>query len=57
MTEADKIRSMTDEQLADFLGYECPFCINSSTNGGVCNLDCEAGVLSWLGKVHTAGGA
>ena len=48
MTNADRIRQMTDEEIAEWLtdGHEqCDFCANN-----LCDFDsdCVHGVLKWL---------
>ena len=46
MTNADKIRQMTDEELAEWLD-ECAGC-NICTKHPVCDIDCFHGYLEWL---------
>lgn len=54
MTNGDKIRSMTDEELANILelhgclgkGYRCPEW--DSGCEGVCRYACQEGFLKWL---------
>ena len=53
MTNADSIRSMTDEELAKLIADDWCELINCESvlfcNGiGVCNGDCEERVLKWL---------
>lgn len=46
-TNADRIRSMTDEELADFL-FTNVGCIDCTMHGAGCSIDCEKWMLSWL---------
>lgn len=49
MTNADRIRQMTDEELAEkIIGvYECCFCAyRGECEKGSCF--CESGILAWL---------
>lgn len=55
VTHADKIRDMTDEELADFLSfgvvgvYVCDFCERVSKPRAECNVDdCRKSSLKWL---------
>ena len=49
MTNADKIRSMTDDELADFLfSYVEPCLLCAWKGAGCANGDCEDGRLAWL---------
>ena len=45
-TNADHIRSMTDEELADVLCVSCAFCACHPLDN--CPPSCQAGVLEWL---------
>ena len=49
-SNADRIRNMTDEELARFLHlfYDCDCCRVEICNEGTCDIGCEAGVLGWL---------
>ena len=53
-TNADRIRSMTDEELAEFIedatgSYTpCRFCNPITKEDGHCNLACDDGVLNWV---------
>ena len=51
-TYADKIRAMTDEELAEFLNKNRGGCRATITETYVCNFfgDCEACWLDWLKK-------
>lgn len=46
-SNADRIRVMTDEELANFLftNVDCSTC---TMHGGGCSVDCEKWILSWL---------
>ena len=52
MTNADKIRSMTDEQLAEFLASLmpslCDYCKAKEDAFFFCHLDCKRGWETWL---------
>lgn len=50
MTNGDRIRQMTDEELAEFLNKysDCRLC--DDYNGGICNSECIKGHLAWLRK-------
>jgi hypothetical protein len=57
MTNADKIRSMTDEQLAVWLDYtddQWEFCNNRCPYSNGCGgaQDCVDGRLAWLQQEH-----
>ena len=53
-TNADRIRSMTDEELATYLIRltevipTCEVCEPAYRETGDCNCQCEVGVLNWL---------
>jgi hypothetical protein len=56
MTNADKIRNMTDEELADFLFSYVEPCLLCAWKGTVCSQgDCEDGRLAWLRKEQEEG--
>lgn len=46
-TNADRIRAMTDEELAKFLleNVDCNYC---TMHGEGCSIDCEEWMRSWL---------
>ena len=48
-TNADRIRSMSDEELATFLmdNVDCKYC---KMHGPGCSVDCEKWMLDWLKK-------
>lgn len=46
-TNADRIRAMTDEELATFL-FNNVSCSDCTMHGGGCSIDCEKWMLSWL---------
>ena len=54
VTNADRIRSMTDEELATYLIrlteviHTCEVCEPAYRETGDCNCQCEVGVLNWL---------
>ena len=55
MTNADRIRSMTDEELAEFVenasdaSTTCEYCIPISYKAdGCCTGGCRNGILNWL---------
>ena len=54
MTNADRIRNMTDEELAEYFykaSVNCNMCCPYS--GGRCKsmyITCKDGILEWLGK-------
>ena len=45
-TNADHIRSMTDEELAEMLCVSCDFCACNPLDN--CPSTCQVGVLNWL---------
>lgn len=47
MTNADRIRGMSDEELATFL-FNNVSCSDCTMHGGGCSIDCEKWMLSWL---------
>ena len=49
MTNAERIRQMTDEELAKFLfdNVDCFVCV---MHGPDCSIDCEKWMLDWLQK-------
>ena len=47
MTNADKLRSMTDEELAEWLD-ECAGCSICKKYPTQCDIDCYSGHLEWL---------
>ena len=57
-TNADRIRSMTDEELAEFLekvelgdlDYSITFCDMCKAGGNALNLDCKGCLKHWLQK-------
>ncbi len=46
-THADRLRAMTDEELATFL-FDNVSCSDCTMHGGGCSIDCEKWMLSWL---------
>ena len=51
MTNADRIRAMSDEELAKFLedGFHCHRCSEwEMGEKGICDLKCEKHCLEWL---------
>ena len=52
MTNADKIRGMTDEELASLLGGQCACCIYriECTGRQHVGCECEDEILAWLKK-------
>jgi hypothetical protein len=58
MTNADKLRSMTDEQLAEWLEVfsyefsECRCCGLKIKSGSNCENSCSDGLLKWLKQEH-----
>lgn len=56
MTNGDRIRSMTDEQLMEFLNkielgdidYSVTFCDLCKDGGNALGLDCDGCLLRWL---------
>ena len=55
MTNADKIRSMTDEQLADWIMRyvePCSLCIYHRNGCAPVGSGCEDGRLLWLKQEH-----
>jgi hypothetical protein len=55
-TNADYIRSMTDEELAKWLDYEysrCEWCnIDKIGTDDCSDIDCTACILDWLKEEH-----
>ena len=47
-SNADRIRQMTDEELAKVLGVQCACCEHQYENCGTDFSICEHGVLEWL---------
>lgn len=60
MTNGDRIRSMSDEQLVDFLSrmelgdidYAVTFCDLCKDGGNALGLDCDGCLLHWLKMVY-----
>ena len=54
MTNADKIRSMTDEELAEYFyeaDVDCSMCcVYENKNCHKMELSCKDGILEWLGN-------
>ena len=54
MTNADKIRSMTDEELAEYLynaDVDCNMCCAyENKNCHDAKVSCKDGILEWLGN-------
>lgn len=48
MTNGDKIRGMTNSELADFLGLKCCACIYNGDDDACGGHKCKDGVLAWL---------
>ena len=48
MTNGDKIRQMTDEEIAEVLSGQCSCCEYQYDNCGTDFCLCEQGVLEWL---------
>lgn len=49
MTNGDKIRAMTDEELVDSIGLACKRCIYHTDRLGDCaDRECTDGNLAWL---------
>ena len=48
MTNADRIRSMTDEKLADLINREISYCAPTSGDCEKTSNDCKACWLEWL---------
>lgn len=51
-TNADRIRSMTDEELAEFLkeSSECIHCVYSDNDRSCFGGSCTVGIMKWLQK-------
>lgn len=49
-TNADRIRSMSDEELAEFLHNfnDCDCCLIEICNEGTCGIGCTEGILKWM---------
>ena len=47
MTNAEKIRQMTDEEMAVFL-FQNVGCTRCTMHGPDCSIDCEKWMLDWL---------
>lgn len=49
-TNADNIRSFSDEELASFLHLfnDCDCCLIEVCNEGTCGIGCTEGILQWL---------
>lgn len=50
MTNAEKLRAMTDEELAEFLNEYAGCHICDGFQKGICNSECLIGHLIWLRK-------
>lgn len=49
MANADKIRAMTDEELAEFFARKSPCDYYCNYSKRVCNgVSCKQGILEWL---------
>lgn len=48
MTNADKIRTMTDEELAELLMCDCERCEFQLYDQSACNGQCYDGAVKWL---------
>ena len=53
MTNADRIRAMTDEELAGMFcggihGFDCGACREQVLSGGRCNMKCYENCVAWL---------
>ena len=44
MTNGDKIRQMSNEELAEVLNYECEWCMQ----GKYCDTSCREGIKAYL---------
>lgn len=49
-TNGDKIRAMTDEELAEFLNKYAGCRLCDGYKRGICNSECVKGFLAWLRK-------
>lgn len=49
-TNADNIRSFSDEELAEFMHNfnDCDCCLIEVCNEGTCGIGCTEGILQWL---------
>lgn len=52
LTNGDRIRAMSDEELADFLVFS-DWCDGTCGNPGVCQFDCKEHMMTWLKKEVT----
>ena len=54
MTNSDRIRQMTDEELAEFLdedaSYTCRICTRQDAKNSCSDYECKKFVLNWLQK-------
>lgn len=48
MTNGDKIRQMSNEELADMLNGNCEFCVCALQLGPTCETACEEGIKAYL---------
>ena len=50
ITNSDRIRSMTDEELAEFLAddWTCEHCTSAKDPNHCNNPNCQDGILEWL---------
>lgn len=51
MTNGDRIRQMSNEELAEFLEGNCTYCLNYSTCDNklkLCDEECEEGIKAYL---------
>ena len=48
LTNADRIRAMTDEELADFLDIDASGCVGRECGGGIEKDKCRECWMSWL---------
>lgn len=49
-TNADRIRAMSDEELAEFLAddWNCEHCSDKDKQGNCNGATCKVGILAWL---------
>ena len=48
MTNGDRIRQMSNEELAEMLSGNCAYCIWHLQIEGKCESDCEEGIKAYL---------
>ena len=48
MTNGDRIRQMSNEELAEMLSGNCEFCVSATELGTTCKTGCKEGIKAYL---------